>query len=625
MDTLVEVETLVLEMLIIVSLVIVAGRRFRIPPTVGLVFAGLALSLRAGIEARLAPDLILALFVPPLVFEAAFHLNLDSLRRHLRTVLLLAGPGVVVSMAVVGLIVTRGAGLSPAMGLVFGALIAATDPVSVVALFRRLGAPKPLEVLVEGESLLNDGTAIVLFNIALAVVLTGSFSIGQGILDFLRVAGGGIIVGLLLGWVVSRLIASIDDHLVETTLTTVLAFGSYLAAERIGVSGVLAVVAAGLVNGNIGPRGMSPTTRIVVFTFWEYVAFLANSAVFLLIGLRIDLPALAANLAPIAWAIGAVLVSRAMVIYGFTLLSRDVPMRWRHILNWGGFRGGIALALALSLPAALGQERETVILMTFGVVLFTLVGQGLTIGGVMRRVGIVERTPEQIEFERRHARALSARMALQHLEVRHEDGLISSVTWDQLRPLLVGRVQGLTRAVQEILNQAPALGLEELAASRREALQVQRTALADLRRDGVISEETFEELSTEIDAALDAGVELWPPGGADSPPIRQLVAAVVDAGDLESASHALEAQGVRVTRIDSQGGFLQRRSHLLLIGVPAGGLERVVESLRRTCRRRVEFMPALPGPTVVPIGEPVAVDVGGASVFAFVVEDYVEI
>jgi uncharacterized protein YaaQ len=146
-----------------------------------------------------------------------------------------------------------------------------------------------------------------------------------------------------------------------------------------------------------------------------------------------------------------------------------------------------------------------------------------------------------------------------------------------------------------------------------------------LRRDGVISEETFEELSAEIDAALDAGEELWPPGGADSPPIRQLVAAVVDAGDLESASHALEAQGVRVTRIDSQGGFLQRRSHLLLIGVPVGGLDRVVESLRRTCRRRVEYLPALPGPTAVPLGDPVAVDVGGASVFAFVVEDYVEI
>ncbi|HET7009910.1 MAG TPA: Na+/H+ antiporter [Anaerolineales bacterium] len=625
MTNLIELETLILEMLIVVSLVVVIGRRFRIPPTVGLVLAGLLLSLRPGIEASLAPNLILALFVPPLVFEAAFHLNLDSLRRNLKTVLLLVGPGVVLSMLIVGAIVGRGAGLSPGMALVFGALIAATDPVSVVALFRRLGAPKRLEVLVEGESLLNDGTAIVLFNIALAVVLTGNFSIGQGALDFLRIAGGGIIVGLLLGWIVSRLIARIDDHLVETTMTTVLAFGSYLAAERIGVSGVLAVVAAGLVNGNIGPRGMSPTTRIVVFTFWEYVAFLANSAVFLLIGLRVDLPALGTHLGPIAWAILAVLVSRAVVIYGSTLLTRDVPVRWRHILNWGGFRGGIALALALSLPARLGPERETVVLMTFGVVLFTLLGQGLTIGWLMRRVGIVERSPEQIEFERRHARALSARMSLRHLERRHDEGLLSSVTWNQLRPLLEGRLEGLTRAVQEALEGAPDLGKEEMAASRREALLVQRTALSDLRRDGVISEETFEELSAEIDAALDAGAELWSGTGAQALPVRQLLVVAVDAADLESASHALESQGVRVTRVDSRGGFLERRNHLLLIGVPDGALERIVETLRRVCRRRVEYLPAVPGPTPVPLSAPVAVDVGGASVFAFTVEDYVEI
>jgi CPA1 family monovalent cation:H+ antiporter len=626
MDRLFELETIVLVMLIVVSVVVVAGRRFRIPPTVGLVLAGLALSLRAGIQADLAPDLILALLVPPLVFEAAFHINLDSLRRNLGTVLLLAGPGVILSMLIVGGIVVWGVGLTPAVGLLFGALIGATDPVSVVAIFRRLGAPKRLESLIEGESLLNDGTAIVAFNLALAAVLTGSFSLGDGVVDFLRVAGGGALIGGLLGWIVSRLIARIDDHLVETTLTTVLSFGSYLVAERLGFSGVLAVVAAGLVNGNIGPRGMSPTTRVVVLNFWDYVAFLANSAVFLLIGLRIDVPALAANLGPIAWAIAAVLVARAVVVYGLTLFSGDLAWRWKHILFWGGLRGGIALALALSLPDGLGEARSLVVLMTFGVVLFTLVGQGLSMGWWMRKVGIVERTPEQVEFERRQGRALSARMAVRHLERQHDQGLLSTVTWKQLQPLLEARVDGLTRAVQETLEQSPELGAEELTASRREALLVQRNALADLRRDGVISDETHAELTTEIDAALDADTEAW--GGVVGGPaasMRHLVAAVVDAVDLESAVHGLGALGVRVTRMESRGGLLQRRRHVLWMAVPEGRLESAVETMRRTCRRRIEYLAALPSPGPVSVAEPVAVEVGGAIVFAFPLVDYVEL
>lgn len=625
MERLFELETLVLEMLIVVSLVVVAGRRFRVPPTVGLVLAGLALSLRSRIDADLAPDLILALFVPPLVFEAAYQINLDSLRKNLGIVLLLAGPGVVLSMVIVAGIVVWGAGLSPTTGLIFGALIAATDPVSVVAIFRRLGAPKRLEVLLESESLLNDGTAIVLFNLALAAALSGGFSAGPAIVDFVRIAGGGIAIGGLLGWIVSRLIAHIDDHLVETTMTTVLAFGAYLIADRMGFSGVLAVVAAGLVNGNLGPRGMSPTTRIVVLNFWDYVAFLANSAVFLLIGLRIDVPALAANLGPIAWAVAAVLVSRAVVIYGFTWLARDVPAKWRHVLYWGGLRGGIALALALTLPAEVGDDRSLVVLMTFGVVLFTLLGQGLTMGWLTRRVGIAERSPAQIEFERRHARALSARMALRHLERQYEDGLLSSVTWNELQPLLAARLEGLTRAVQEAQDLAPGLGMEEVMAVRREALLVQRNSLADLRRDGVVSEETFGELTSEIDAALDAGPDVWGGPSEEAAPVRQLLAAVIDAADLESSMHALAAIGVRVTRMESRGGFLRRRNHVVLMAVAEGRLEAVVDTLRRTCRRRVEYLSALPLPGPVPMAEPMAVEVGGASLFVFNLTDYVEL
>jgi uncharacterized protein YaaQ len=241
-------------------------------------------------------------------------------------------------------------------------------------------------------------------------------------------------------------------------------------------------------------------------------------------------------------------------------------------------------------------------------------------------VGILERSPEQIEFERRHARALSARMALRHLERQQEEGLLSPVTWNQLQPLLKARLDGLTRAVQETLDHSPGLGTEELMATRREALLVQRNALEDLRRDGVISDETHAELASEIDAALDAGPEAWGGlPGETAAVMRYLLAAVVDAVDLESAVHSLAAQGARVTRMESRGGFLQRRNHVLWIAVADGRLESVVETLRRTCRRRVEYLAALPGPGPLPVAEPVPVDIGGATVFAFRLVDYVEL
>ena len=281
MSELIQIESLVLELLLIVSVVAILVRRFRIPYTVALVLAGLALSFRERLGIELTPELILALLLPPLVFEAALHIRLIDLRRQMGMIALLAVPGVVLNMLVAGGVLSFGTGLPIGLALIFGALIAATDPVSVVAIFRLLGAPKRLEVLLESESLFNDGTAIVLFSLALEAFSIGEFSLSSAVMDFVRVAGGGILVGLTLGWLMSRLVAQVDDYLVETTLTTVLAFGSYVVAEQFHMSGVLAVVAAGLMSGSLGEREMSPTTRIVLTNFWEYVAFLANSAVFL--------------------------------------------------------------------------------------------------------------------------------------------------------------------------------------------------------------------------------------------------------------------------------------------------------------------------------------------------------
>lgn len=515
MDAFLSTETLVIELLLVVALVAVVVRRLPVPYTVALVVVGLLITAGRPVAIDLTPELILALFVPPLVFEAAFHLEFARLRATLVPILVLAIPGVLLTTVLVGAIVSWGVGLPFASALVFGALISATDPVAVVALFRALGAPKRLTVTVEGESLFNDGTAIVVFGLVLAAALpvgAAGAHAADGLLlalaEFLRVSVGGLAVGAGLGWLVALAIARIDDYLIETTLTTVLAFGAYLLAERIHTSGVLAVVAAGLVCGTLGPRGMSPTTRIVLVNFWEYLAFIANSLLFLLLGLDVDLSQLAAALGPIAVGVVAVLASRALVVYGLAGLVRmlgrqTLPRAYRHVLFWGGLRGAVSLALALSLPAAFG-DRDLLRAMTFGVLLFTLLVQGTTMQPLLRWLGLIEHKATDMEYERRHGRLLALHAGRERLARLHAEGTLSGVAWAQLGPALDARIAAASEAQHELLRSHPELHTAELDDARREELRAQRAALAALHADGVISDPVYEELVTEVDAALDA-------------------------------------------------------------------------------------------------------------------------
>ena len=509
MEQFIQTETLIIELLLVVSLVAIAVRRLRVPYTVALVVAGLVITFQQPFSLDLAPTLILSLFVPPLVFQAALHLNLAEFRRNLPAILMLAVPGVVLTTLVVAGGVALGTAMSLPVALVFGALISATDPVSVIATFRNARIPRRLSILVEAESLLNDGTAIVMFNLVIAIALTGQYNLPTSLLDFARVAAGGIVAGLVLGWLVSFAISRIDDYLIETTLTTILAFGSYLIADRLGFSGVLAVVAAGLVNGNFAPRGMSPTTRIVLSNFWEYLEFLANSFVFLLIGLQVNVQDLLNTWQPVTVAILAVLVSRILVVYGLSWVlnrlkrvSEPVPLSWQHVLSWGGLRGGVSLALVLSLPAALGSERELLRVMAFGVVIFTLIVQGSTMRPVLKRLGLIVHDEVTLDYERRRARLTALRRAEQRLEDMHRQGVLSAMAWEEFRRDLATKVAQLTEQVHEALNTNPALKLTEFESTQRELLHAQRGALMSLRMDGSISEEVFQELAAEIDAQL---------------------------------------------------------------------------------------------------------------------------
>ncbi len=639
-------------LLFIATLVGLVTRRLRLPYTVGLVLMGLGLGLinqsqivnlpafivdlGPVVRETITPQIILGLLVTPLIFEAAFHLSWDDLRRDLGLILALAVPGVILTTILVGGIVSLGADLtgfeiSLPLALVFGAMMSATDPVSVVALFRSLGVPKRLQVLMEGESLFNDGTAIVIFALMETIVFStqgttgGNFMLTQ-LTEFVRVAGGGLVVGLFLGWLASQMIIQIDDHLIETTLTTVLAFGAYMTAEQLHVSGVLAVVAAGLVNGNIGPRGMSPTTRIVVTNFWELAAFLSNSFLFLLIGLEMRLDELLSGWQLILLATLAVLLARAVVIYGLTLINRGIPWRWSHVLLWGGLRGAISLALALSLPLDVGKQLQP---MVFGVVLFTIVVQGGSMPQFVRRINLVKRSEMKEEYERRHARAVAARASYDHLKKMHEEGLFSHHTWDLVSPLLEQHATTLAMEVKEVLEADPSVEAEELDTARREGLRAQRSALIGLLKDGIISEEIYSQLVRGIDMELTGDGVRWGEfvmlNSVNTYSVKILMTAVIQIQDVEKAISSLNEAGLSVTRMSSSGGFLGRRNVTLLIGLPEGFEPTAVQILSKACRRRVEYIatPFEGAPFHPPTQTPISV--GGATIFTFEVERYEEI
>jgi CPA1 family monovalent cation:H+ antiporter len=385
-------------LLIAAAITAMLAKRLRIPYTVALVFGGLLLGavrfpllspLRSGNRPDwLTPDVILILFLPALVFEGSVKLDLRELVRNSVPLLLLANAGVLLAAFASGYIVHWLIGLPVLVALLFGSIISATDPISVLAIFRDLKVDKRLSLIMEGESLLNDGTAVVLFGIVFGAVVAEKLNVPWGVAQYFLAVAGGAILGSALGYLASRITGTVDDPQIEITLSTILAYGSYLLAFHLHLSGVIATASAGLVLGNFNSkRGMSARTRTAMESFWEYVSFVMNSLVFLLIGLEIHVRQLLRNWTLVALAVGAVLVGRVLSVYLFVPLSNrfaeKIPFRWQLVVVWGGLRGALALALSLSLPATL-PYREQILDLTFGVVIFSIVVQGLTIKPLLK-------------------------------------------------------------------------------------------------------------------------------------------------------------------------------------------------------------------------------------------------
>ncbi|WP_170107660.1 cation:proton antiporter [Photobacterium lipolyticum] len=507
-------------MLLATALLLIANR-IKWPFTVLLVIAGLLLHA-AGMDTltgldsftrpEVATEIILVILLPTLIFESAFNLDASRLRYNWRAIFTLAVPGTVLSTLLIGAIVGLLTPLPWEVALLLGSVLSATDPISVIALFKKLGAPKDLTLLIEGESLFNDATAIILSKLLLAALLTGigmPDAVLSGLLSFIIIMAGGITIGGLLGIAFAWIAGQVDDEpFVEITLTLVLAYGSYLLADFLGMSGILATVTAGLVLGSIGRPRLSTSACRYLENYWSYSAFAANSLIFLLVGLRADL-GMILDTGPILLAVLlAMLLSRAAVIYGLTPLtgrisrhSHPISYSYRHLLFWGGLRGAITLALALSLEHtfALG---ETIVALATGAVLFTVLVQGLTMGRLVQRLKLdrPELSHQLMRLEGWISAYWAAKAEVENLKTTPE---LSTASLDDM---LCGLDAAMTRLSAELKTlRVEKIDLEtEWRLFLIRCFNIEITYLHQLSESGYLTESAFLRLRASILQQLDA-------------------------------------------------------------------------------------------------------------------------
>jgi monovalent cation/hydrogen antiporter len=515
------------ELLLLLLMVAVAGlsilaRPLGVPYPILLVLGGLLLGFLPGLPAvELPPELVLVVFLPPLLYQAAFFSTLRDLRADLRAITTTAVGLVLVTMAAVA--VTAHAlvdGLSWAVAFTLGAIVSPTDALAATAVARRLGAPRRLVTVLEGESLVNDATALVAYRIAVAAAVGGSFVVWEAGLRFVAGVAGGVVVGLIVGWLVAVVRRRLEDPPAEIVLTVVTGYAAYLPAERLEVSGVLAAVTAGLFVGWRAPELASPTTRLLAFSFWEILVYLLNAVLFLLVGLQLQ-PILeqvtgrsVATLLGLAALVSAVVIA-VRFVWSFTVpylvraldrrpsqVARRVGARQRLISSWSGMRGAVSLAAALALPLETnsGQpfpERELILFVTFGVILVTLVVQGLTLPALIRRLGVHDDGAEQREELQARLGATDAALA------RLEELAVEEWTRDDTVERLRGLYQFRRRRLKARAGIFEDDGYEDrsLAYQRlvRELLEAQRRAIIRLRNQGVISDGVMHRVERELD------------------------------------------------------------------------------------------------------------------------------
>jgi CPA1 family monovalent cation:H+ antiporter len=504
---------LLVELLMVAIVVAIVVKYVRLPYTIALVLAGVFVGLLPVVPAfPVAPELWLLIFLPPLLFEGTINMDLELLKRYATPVGLLALLGTLVSVGLLASAFHFLFGLPAPLATLLGVILSPTDPVSVLATFKEHGVARGLQTIVEGESVFNDGVAVVLFFIVLEWVGGEPVTVAQGIIQFITVVAGGALVGLVLGYLTHRLYSVIDDNLIEVSLSLALAYGAYLVADRLHVSGVIAVVVAGLIIGNYGRIfSMSPSTRLSLTHFWEVGAFLINGLLFLLIGLTVERGGLLGFAGQIGLVYLAMVVARALIVYGvmavYRLASgRRLPEGWIHVVNWGGLRGSIPVALALGLSLDVPQV-DRLQAVTLGAVFLSLVVQGLTLKPLLRRLGLVRRPKVQEDFERAQGQAMAARAALKELEWLHGRGEISDSLYRKLNRYFEGVRQENASALASMTEDHSAVRRRQLGRVSMQLFAAERAALDEALRRGLLSEEVWRELKREVDARLVEGEE----------------------------------------------------------------------------------------------------------------------
>ena len=506
-------------LLLAASIIAVVAARLRIPYTVALVVGGLVLgsfhlpivhTLFANSPDWLTPDVSLVIFLPALLFEGSLKIQLRQLRECVVPICLLATVGILAATLISGFVVHWALGIPVLIALVFGAIVSATDPISVLAIFKHMAVDKRLAIIVEGESLFNDGTAVVLYGILVGAVASSRLNILTGIRDFAVAVAGGAAVGAILGFACSRLTRRLDDPEIEITLTTIAAYGSYLFAQSLHLSGVIATVAAGLMIGNFGVRkGMSWRTRIALWSFWEYASFLINSILFLLIGLQVRVGDLFHMWKATLLTIAAVLAGRVLTVYGIVpvsnLFSAKIPFRWQHVMVWGGMRGALALALVLSIEKSF-PYRSQLLTLTFGVVAFTIVVQGITMTPLIRWLGVAKTSDD--DYSRARVRQVAIASASSELDSMAARQLISRPVHKQLQEELDARLERVNIAVDSALGDNQDRLSEEFQVARARLKNAERGAIEQAMQDGWISTNTAAKMLEEADLKLTEGSPL---------------------------------------------------------------------------------------------------------------------
>lgn len=515
----------IIGLLLVAAAVMALSKKLKIPFTVLLVVVGASISFIAETFAdqniavlnmlqglSLSPDLILYVFLPTLIFESAFNLNARQLWQNIVPILTLAVPGLLLSTGVIAGVLLLATSIPLLPALLLGAILSATDPVAVIALFKQLGAPKRLTILVEGESLFNDATAIVLASILIAAISmdAGAHNTDgvSAVLEFLAVFLGGLVVGWVLGVATATLLGMVRaDVYIETTLTTILAYTSFLVAEQIfHVSGVVAVVAAGLTLGSWGRIKISPSVRQYIDHFWEYMSFVATALIFLMVGMRVNLDELIASSNVLPWVVFGMLLSRAIVVYGMIPLSNKLPGReptnraYQTVMYWGGLRGAIALAIVLSIPKF--EYSELFIALVMGAVLFTLIVQGLSIEWLVARLGL-SKPPLSDRIAESEGNISATEEATFRLKELQPGGFFSAAIAARLQQQCAESLSD-ERAVLNQLRRAELNEGQEIVLLYLRCYGTEEAQYNDLYAKGHLGETTVRNLMTNLTAQIEA-------------------------------------------------------------------------------------------------------------------------